>query len=79
MCARALHCQHAVAAILRSRAYSDLAGLAFERALQARCLLRAARGAALLMARAYKANGEWAARDFCCDFFGVRARPGDQE
>jgi len=23
------------------------------------------------MARAYKANGEWAARDFCCDLFGV--------
>eukprot|EP00966_Prymnesium_polylepis_P180143 4170878-Prymnesium_polylepis.1 len=28
-------------------------------------------GRALLRARTYKANGEWAVRDFCCDCFSV--------
>ena len=37
--------------------------------LAVRCAL--ARGAALLMARAYAANGEWAVRDCCCDCFVV--------
>ena len=37
--------------------------------LAVRCAL--ARGAALLMARAYAAIGQWAVRDVCCDCFVV--------